>query len=175
MNSIRCIVFAVLATVSTAAWAAAPTLKVSQSVVVHAPPATVWARIRDFDALNTWHPAVAKDQIVSGMNNRPGAVRLLTLHDGGTIKEKLLDFDDKHRRYKYEALEGVLPVSRYSSVLGVKADGKNRSKVTWSGTFQRKDTGPQPAADADDAAATKAVTAVYEAGLDHLKQLIEAK
>ena len=43
--------------------------------------------------LNTWHPALASDEIVEGTNNTVGAVRLLTLKGGGTIKEKLLAYN----------------------------------------------------------------------------------
>ena len=116
-----------------------------------------------------------QDELVAGRNNRPGAERKLTLGDGGTLHEKLLGFDDQHHRFKYEILDGVLPVSHYTATVAVKAAGKNRSKVTWSGTFQRKDTGPHPDAGADDAAATTAIGGVYQAGLDNLKKILDAK
>ena len=78
----------------------------------------------------TWHPAVATDEIVEGKNNTVGAVRLLTLKGGGTIKEKLLAFDAAGRSFKYAILEGVLPVSDYTSTFAVKSAGKNQSSVT---------------------------------------------
>lgn len=175
MNAIRSIVIAAVLAAPVPVLAAAPVLKVSKSVIIHAAPGVVWEKIRNFDGLDTWHPAVAKDELVAGHNNQPGAERLLTLGDGGTIREKLLGFDERHHRFKYEILDGVLPVSHYTSTVGVKAAGKNRSKVTWSGSFKRKDTGPHPAANADDAAATNTMGSVYQAGLDHLKKIIEAK
>lgn len=171
---IRCCLVAGSMFAPISALAAASVLTVEKSVIVHASPDAVWERIKDFNGLGSWHPAVAKDELVAGRNNEPGAERLLTLGDGGTIKERLLDFDARHHRYKYEILEGVLPVSHYTSTLGVKAAGKNRSKVTWSGTFKRKDTGPHPAATADDATATRTMAGVYQAGLDHLKKTLEA-
>ena len=63
-------------------------------MTINASAGKVWKAVKDFNALNTWHPAVAKDDIVEGTNNTVGAVRLLTLKDGGTIKEKLLAFND---------------------------------------------------------------------------------
>ena len=90
------------------AMAAAPWLHASDTLTIDAPASKVWATVKDFNALNTWHPAVASDEIVEGTNNKVGAVRLLTLKPGGTIKEKLLAFDDKGRTFKYAIVDGVL-------------------------------------------------------------------
>ncbi len=174
MNRIRMLA-AALVLAPGLALAAAPTLKVSKSVTIHASAATAWAKVKDFGALNTWHPAVAKDDIVAGIDNQPGAERRLTLGDGGWVHEKLLSFDDAHHRFSYTILGGVLPVSDYHSTLHVVAIGKDSSKVTWSGTFKRKDTGEHPAADADDKAATTAIAGVYQSGLDNLKKILETK
>jgi mxaD protein len=175
MKRLRAIVFACVMTVPGIGLAAAPVLTVSESVTIHASPDVVWARVRDFDGLSSWHPAVAKDQIILGVNNTIGAERVLTLRDGGTVTERLLGFDTKHRRYRYTIRQGVLPVSDYIATLSVKAAGLNRSKVTWSGTFRRKHPGANPPANADDATATKTMTGVYRTGLDNLKKVIETK
>src|ERR1700738_327338 len=82
-------------------WAAAPWLTASKTITIDAPAAKVWDLAKDFNALNTWHPAVATDEIVEGKNYAVGAVRLLTLKGGGTIKEKLLRFDGAGRSFKY--------------------------------------------------------------------------
>jgi len=173
MKMMQMIAFAALATVSATSLAAAPVLKVSKEVTIAAPADQVWEKVKNFDGLATWHPALATDQIVAGKNNEVGAERLLTLKDGGTIKEKLLGFDAKQHTYKYSILEGVLPVSDYTSTISVQAAGKGSSTVTWSGSFKRKDTGDKPAADADDATATKTMSGVYQAGLDNLKKMLE--
>jgi mxaD protein len=175
MKLIHSLAFAALASVSSLTLAAAPELKVSKSVDIAASADTVWSNVKNFDAINKWHPAFAKDEIISGKNNVVGAERLLTMGDGGTIKEKLLGFDDKGRTFKYEILEGVLPVSDYKSTITVKSTGKDTSTATWSATFKRKDTGPTPAANANDDTATKTVSGAYQAGLDNLKKISEAK
>lgn len=172
---IRTLAVAALVVLPATCLAAAPVLKVSKSVTIHATPAAVWEKAKNFDSLNTWHPAVAKDEIVAGTNNQPGAERKLTLGDGGTVHEKLLSFDNAHHRFSYTILGGVLPVSHYKSTLRVTAVGKDSAKVTWSGTFQRKDTGATPASDANDATATKTISGVYQSGLDNLKKIIETK
>src|SRR5271155_2607196 len=86
----------------------APELHVTQTITINASAAKVWDAAKDFNALNTWLPPVAKDEIVEGRNNTVGAVRLLTLKDGGTIKEKLLAFDPAGRSFRYAIVEGVL-------------------------------------------------------------------
>jgi mxaD protein len=162
---------ALAATVS--ALAAAPRLQVTETVTIDAPVQTVWKAIKDFNGLNTWHPAVAKDEIIEGHNNTVGAVRLLTLKDGGTIKEKLLAFNPAAHTIKYTILEGVLPVSDYTSTIRVTGAGAGKSLVTWAGHFQRKNTGDNPGPNENDKAATDAIHGVYRGGLDNLKKQVE--
>ncbi len=162
-----------LVSTSAASFAAAPTLQATQSVTIDAPVDRVWDAIKDFDSLNTWHPAVTKDVIVAGRNNAIGAERMLTLGDGGTIHERLLEYSDKDHRFRYEILEGALPVSHYSSGVVVREAGKDRSIVTWTGSFKRKNTGDAPAAGENDETATTTMNSVYKGGLDNLKKMIE--
>jgi mxaD protein len=157
------------------AWAAAPRLTTSKTITIDAPASKVWHAAKDFNGLNTWHPAIATDEIVEGKNNTVGAVRLLTLKGGGTIKEKLLAFDPASRSYKYAIVEGVIPVSDYTSTFVVKSAGKNKSVVTWSGHFKRKNVGDNPADNENDKTAVDTISGVYQGGLDNLKKIVEAK
>ncbi len=178
MKTLRITLLAVAAcaaagTALAAGATAAPVLHVRKSIIIDATAAKVWAAAKDFDALNTWHPAVAKDEIVAGKNDKVGAVRLLTLQDGGTIKEKLLGFDAAAHSFRYAILEGVLPVSHYTSTFRVRPAGKGKAEVTWSGQFKRKDTSATPAGGADDNTAVTAIGGVYQGGLDNLKKVVE--
>jgi mxaD protein len=155
--------------------AAAPQLSVKKTVTIAVPADKVWDAAKNFNGLNTWHPALASDEIVSGTNNTVGAVRLLTLKGGGTIKEKLLGFDEAGHRFRYAILEGVLPVSHYSSNFVVTSIGNDKTLVTWSGRFKRKDLGDSPADADNDKAAVDAISGVYRSGLDNLKKTVEAK
>ena len=157
------------------ALAAAPRLTVSKTITIDAPAAKVWNAAKDFNGLNNWHPAVATDEIVEGKNNTVGAVRLLTLKGGGTIKEKLLAFNPPGRTFKYAILEGVLPVSDYTSTFSVKSAGENQSSVTWTGHFKRKNVGDNPADNENDKTARDTIGGVYQGGLDNLKKIVEAK
>lgn len=169
------LVYIALGAASALAFAAAPVLHVSKSVDIDAPAAKVWDKAKDFNGLNTWHPAVESDQILEGSNNKVGAVRLLTLKGGGTIKEKLLAFDEKSYTYKYAILEGVLPVSDYTSTVTIESIGKEKTKVTWSGEFKRKNPGDKPADNENDKTATDTMSGVYAGGLENLKKIAEGK
>jgi mxaD protein len=169
------IIFGVAALASGYAWAAAPVLHATKTVVIDASAYKVWHTAKDFNALNTWHPALASDEIVEGTNNTVGAVRLLTLKGGGTIKEKLLAYDDAEHSFKYAILEGVVPLSDYTSTFVVKSLGKRKSEVIWSGRFKRKDTSDHPSDKENDKAAIDTANAIYQGGLDSLKKIVEAK
>src|ERR1700686_3283642 len=156
-------------------WAAAPRLTSSKTITIDAPASKVWHAAKDFNGLNTWHPAVATDEIVEGKNNTVGALRVLTLKGGGTIKEKLLAFNPAGRSFTYAIVEGVLPVSGYTATLVVKPVGKDKSKVTWTGHFKRKNVGENPADNENDKTAVDTIGGVYQGGLDNLKKIAEAK
>lgn len=175
MKGIVALAFSLSLLASGACGAAALELHVKKSVTLAAPADKVWAAVKNFDGLATWHPALASDEIVGGTNNTPGAVRLLTLKGGGTIKEKLLSFDDTGHRFRYAIVEGVLPVSHYTATIVVTSLANDKSMVTWTGRFKRKNLGDTPADNENDKAATDAISGVYQAGLDNLKKIIAAK
>jgi mxaD protein len=148
-------------------------LMVEEKVAINAPASKVWAKVGNFGDLGAFHPAVAKTEITSGTNNVQGAVRLLTLQDGGTIKETLTAYNAAGMSYSYVINEGVLPVSNYSSTIQVKSTGATSSEVVWKGNFKRKDLSATPAKGQDDEAATGTIHAVYRGGLDNLKKITE--
>jgi len=155
--------------------AAAPELHVKKTVTIAAPADKVWDASKNFNALNTWHPALASDELQSGTNNTVGATRLLTLKGGGTIKEKLLQFDEQGHRYRYAITESVLPVSHYSATFVVTSLGADKTLVTWSAKFKRKNLSDTPPDNENDKTATDTIEGVFKAGLDNLKKIVEAK
>lgn len=140
---------------------AAEVLTVTKEATLPMAPAALWAKIGDFNGLNTWHPAIAKSEIVAGTNNEPGARRKLTLGDGAVIVEELAARDDAGMSLTYTIVEGPLPVSDYRATLSVAAAGEGSSKVTWSGSFKA-------AAGTDPAKASEMIGGIYQAGLDNL-------
>jgi mxaD protein len=166
--------FALLAltVVGSAAFAdPAKTLKVVKSANIAAPVDKVWDTVKDFDSLNKWHPAFAKDEIQKGENNKPGAVRKLTIKDGPSFTEELLAFDEAEHSYKYRIIESPLPLRDYVSHITVSPGPKGGSHVTWVGTFKRKSTSDTPPEAESDEAATKLINGVYDGGLANLKKI----
>lgn len=153
----------------------AATLNVEEKIEINAPTNAVWAKLHNFSDMGAWHPAVKKTELIEGENNKAGAVRLLTLQDGGTIKEKLIAYKFKEKAFEYVILEGVLPVSNYVSTLTVSEAKDGKSLVVWKGNFKRKDTSDKPAAGLGDEDAVKTITSVYKGGLDNLKKISETK
>lgn len=147
--------------------------KVTETIQINAPAATVWARIKDFDGLKTWHPAVEDSPASQG--NSLDSVRMVKLKGGGLIEEKLEAYDDAQMRYTYRAKDGgALPVTNYTSTLRVTADGSN-AVVEWRGAFYRGFPNNDPPPDQNDEAAVRAITGVYQSGLANLKRLVEGK
>jgi mxaD protein len=153
----------------------AATLNVEEKIEVNASTSAVWSKLHNFSDMGAWHPAVKKTELVEGQNNKAGAVRLLTLQDGGTIKEKLINYKFKDKTFEYEIIEGVLPVSNYVSTLTVSEAKDGKSLVVWKGNFKRKDTSDKSAAGLGDEDAVKTITSVYKVGLDNLKKVSETK
>jgi len=145
--------------------------KVIEKITINAPPAAVWAKVKNFDALKDWHPAIAESPASQG--NTIGSVRSLKLKGGGELTETLEGYDDAAMKYSYRAKDGgALPVTNYTSTLIVTGSG-NQSVVEWRGAFYRGHPGNEPPPEQNDDAAVKAITGVYQGGLANLKKLVE--
>jgi mxaD protein len=143
--------------------------KVDQKITIQADPAKVWAVVKDFGSIQSWHPAVAR-AVVEGQE------RTITLKKGGEFKEGLDATDDAGMEIDYR-LSGdageALPVSSYSAAIKI-APKDGGSEVTWEGRFYRADTGNEPAEGKDDAAAVDGMSAFLKEGLEGLKKKMEA-
>jgi hypothetical protein len=108
------------------------------STVVNASPDEVWARIRDFNGLATWHGGlVADSEIEEGKaGDQVGAVRSFHLTDGTHLRERLLSHSDAYRMYSYNFELTPFDVDNYHATLRVRpvTDG-NKSFVEWSTTY----------------------------------------
>jgi len=157
---------------ATAVSAHGPTRqKVVETLAVDAPPAAVWAKIKDFNALQTWHPAVEKSETTDG--NNVGSVRTLHLKGGGTIVEVLETYADADRKYSYRMKDpGPVPVNNYTSTISVKDGDNGGSVVEWRGAFYRAYLNNDPPPEQNDEAAVNAITGIYKGGLENLKKLL---
>ena len=113
-------------------------VQVYVSTVIGATADTVWSRIRDFNALPQWHPAIADSRIEnSEPADRVGCVRHFHTRDGGMIREKLLALSDYDYSCSYEILESPMGVTNYIATLKLTpvTDG-GRCFAEWSAEFE---------------------------------------
>mgnify|MGYP001032307109 CR=1 FL=1 len=93
-------------------------VQVYASSVIDASADNVWSRIRAFNGLPQWHPAIADSRIENGQPaDRVGCIRHFHLRDGGMIREKLLALSDYDYSCSYEILESPMGVTNYVATL----------------------------------------------------------
>ncbi|MGR8932687.1 MAG: SRPBCC family protein [Gammaproteobacteria bacterium] len=153
--------------------------KMTATITIDAPAAKVWDVIKNYNDMS-WHPGIKS---VEGGSNEKGAVRTLTLTNGGTITEELKSYNDKKMAYKYKITDmsstgtikhagqdesiPVLPVGNYAAEISV-ADKGGKAEVEWVATYYRAYVNNNPPAELNEEAADKAVTDVLSTGLKAL-------
>jgi hypothetical protein len=147
--------------------------KVVETIMINAAPEAVWAKVKHFNNLQGWHPAVESSVTTDG--NNVGSERTLNLKGGGIVLEVLEKYSDESRSYSYRMKDpGPLPVGNYTSTLTVKpGSSADASEVEWRGAFYRGYPNNDPPPEKNDEAAVAAVTGIYKTGLGNLKQLLE--
>ncbi|AFJ02795.1 MxaD gene product [Methylophaga frappieri] len=158
---------------------------VEEKIIINAPVDKVWAMVKDFSAIDQWHPAV------KSVAMKDDKTRTLTLKADGepTITEELDKVDDEKMMliYTIEDMSVVktitfnskdtpyytLPVSTYKSWIYVKEVDKG-TEVKWRGKFYRSfmDNPPVPEGQSDSDA-VDVITDVYKSGLENLKNVLE--
>jgi hypothetical protein len=138
--------------------AAAEAIEVKKRREAPGTPAAVWEVVGGFCAIKNWHPAVAEcEEITEGDD----VFRILTLQDGGKIKERLTDKGDTS--YSYEIVESPLPVKNYKATLKVgEDDEENRVEIMWKSEFD--------ANGASDDEAKQVIVGIFEDGVKGIKK-----
>ena len=139
--------------------------RVYVSTVVNARNDRVWARVRDFNGMPNWHPAIAESRIEGGEPaDKIGCVRDFRLRNGDRIRERLLGLSDHDLFCTYAILESPMGVSNYVSTLKLApiTDG-NRTFAEWSAEF---DCAP----DRTSALVQQVGQGVFQGGFDALKR-----
>ena len=92
-------------------------IRIYKSSVIGASVDTVWDKVRDFNGLPSWHPAIADSQIENGEpGDKIGCIRNFNLKDGGNFREQLLAHSDVDHYTTYSILESPMPVSTSSRI-----------------------------------------------------------
>ena len=137
------------------------------SLVIPVSTDKVWEILREFNGMPNWHPAIKESKIDNGKgDNEIGAVRLMTMGNGGTIHEELTGHSDEKMTVDYTITESALPITDYQSRLEVHpVTETEQSFVKWSCTFNAE------AEKAEEMIETLS-QAVYRAGLEALREKV---
>jgi hypothetical protein len=139
------------------------------SSVIDAPVARVWDRVRDFNALPRWHPAIRDSRIENGEpSDRVGCVRDFHLQNGDRIREKLLGLSDYDYFCTYSILESPMPLTGYVATLRLTpvTDG-DRTFAEWTAEF---DCAPE----VEEGLVGNIGANVFQAGFNALKRQLGA-
>jgi uncharacterized protein YndB with AHSA1/START domain len=134
------------------------------SSVIDAPIEKVWARIRDFNGLPSWHPRMVESEIEGGKSATDiGAVRRFKVASGATIREKLVAFSDADHLTTYSIIEHPAPITNHTATLKLErvTDG-DRTFAVWTSSFDAP-------ADKGDEIAKGMAANVFQGGFDALK------
>lgn len=155
--------------------AEANTVTANQSILISAPAETVWAVVGDFNRSPRWLPLVEGSEIVVGRNNEVGAIRLITRRNGTKVTERLLEHDSENMRMAYTYVDGAVMAADYFPVITVTRAGESASLVRWSASFRRLayHVDPPPPGQ-DDKSLSEFYSAIYRAGLENLKRVVES-
>jgi uncharacterized protein YndB with AHSA1/START domain len=140
------------------------------STILDAPVETVWATIRDFNGLPSWHPAIAKSEIEDVLDaDVVGCVRRFWLQDGAMVRERLLSLDDRNWSFSYNFETPAFPVTNYRArirLLPVTKTGQTFAE--WEATF---DEAPEDAGKYVDIISN----GVFQGGWDALKKALPGR
>ena len=132
----------------------------SMTATINAPADAVWRNISDFNGAGKYIDLITNSTMEgSGV----GAVRTLTLQDGGRIVERLESLDESARVLRYSIVDSPLPIDEYVSTIEVRDLGGNRCELAWSSVFQPKG--------ASEAEGRQIIEGIYSVGIDGLKKL----
>lgn len=91
-----------------------------------------------------------------------GQTRKISMGAEPTV-ERLEELDQGRKRLVYSIVSGALPLVNYRSTMQLVALAPDRTKLTWSSTFQ-------PAAGTNETDATNLVSSIYRGGIGGLQR-----
>ncbi len=139
--------------------------RVYTSSVIDAPSAEVWSRVRDFNALPRWHPAIRESRIEDGEpSDKVGCIRDFRLQNGDRIREQLLGLSDYDLFCTYSILESPMALTDYIATLRLTpiTDG-DRTFAEWSAEFEC-------GTDVEEELVSNIGSNVFQGGFDALKR-----
>jgi len=132
--------------------------RVEVKETIDAPAEEVWNIAGDFSGLDQFVEAITD---CKSEGSGVGAIRTLTLQDGGKVKEKLESLDNDKYQLTYTILDSPLPIKDYTGTIQVNSIDDSTSEFIWSSSFNAAD---EVAGDMKEA-----LSGLYKVGADGLK------
>lgn len=138
------------------------------STVICAPIDAVWPLLRDFNAHERWHPAVARSDLEAGrQGDQVGSIRSFYLTSNEHLREQLLGLSDKDHQLRYTIVESDFPLSNYVAEISLKSiSDVDHTLWCWRSSF---DTPPGQ----EQALKKRLAENVYAAGFDAIRARVE--
>jgi carbon monoxide dehydrogenase subunit G len=124
---------------------------------VAAPPDATWALAGDPVRIHEWFPAVESVEV-------DGDRRTGVMVNGAHLVERLVDRDETARTYSYEIQSGIPRITSHRATISVE-EAPGGSRVRWRQTVT---------SDVEGYDAEKRLAGVMKAGLDSLRERVEA-
>jgi hypothetical protein len=139
--------------------------RVYASSVISASAARVWARVRDFNGMPNWHPAIAESRIENGEPaDKVGCIRSFSLRNGDRLREQMLGLSDYDMFCTYSILDSPMPLTNYVATLRLTPiTDQDRTFIEWSADF---DCAP----DRESELVSNIGGNVFQTGFDALKR-----
>ncbi len=143
------------------------TLNSYASARINSTASSVWDVVKDFDGLENWLPVFSAADIKSGTNNEVGAIRTLTIKDGPSFDEVLIEWDAQKRTYTYQVIDPApLPVKNYESTMTVMQLEPGVVDITWVSAYQNNSNGEM-----SDDEVIAFINGVYKTGLEQVRAM----
>lgn len=96
-------------------------VRVEESAIIDLPIGDVWEVLRDFNAHDNWHPAVADSNMQNGASSDTvSGIRDFTLVTGERVCERLLKLSDKNYSFSYSITESDVPLYNYIATVTLR-------------------------------------------------------
>jgi hypothetical protein len=116
-----------------------PMSKIDYATVIDADADRVWKVLRQFGDIPNWFPGAVTKSIIE--DNLPqttvGCVRVMTLSNGNTLRERLLSMDESNRTFSYGFDDSSLPYDDFLMTIQlVPLSDSPRTFIRWTARFE---------------------------------------
>jgi hypothetical protein len=163
---LSCVLFALGSSAEAASLTSGKKLEVNvDPAKVAEETAALWDRFGGWCAIAEWHPAIKSCEETKEGDD---TYRTLTLQDGATIKEKLLDTSAVS--YRYAIIESPLPIKNYEAQFSVVPDDDDLDEVNvvWAATYDAADG-------KDDKEVRNTIDGIFKDGIAGIEKMIGKK